>query len=371
MQPHGVEPPSIPLEQIPERIGYLYEVCGIDFGLGPSSVMQWIFEHIHIWGSLSWTTSIVVMGVGIRALIIPFIIESARQGANLKLMSAAVKPIQEKLTEAKTKNDMVKVQEHTLELRAVSKSYGVKWLRIVAPMAIQFPLGFAAWRNLRNCATLPVPGFVTESWLWNVDLTFSDQLFVFPAASALLIWASLNVNSKVATATGTGMANADAMKVLKSVLPVVSFAFMVFQPGAVQIYFLCSSVMGFLTTYLMSTNFIRRIFGLVTVEKIAPGPAVSAEVDPFMRRRQIDILDVPSRNAAVQNVSTIDRWATNAKKTWDGATKSFTGAMSSNAKANKKKNNEHDAMKRLVQQEEERRRLNQRRGTQAEKESRY
>src|SRR5581483_2371770 len=72
---------TTPLEQIPERIGYLKEACGLDFGWGPSSMMEWILEHIHIWGGFSWTASIVLLGIGLRASLFPTLVMSAAQSA--------------------------------------------------------------------------------------------------------------------------------------------------------------------------------------------------------------------------------------------------------------------------------------------------
>lgn len=376
-QPHGAEP-QVPLEQIPERLGYLYEVCGIDFGYGPSSMMQWIFEHIHIWGGLGWTASIIAMSVGIRAILVPLMINSAREGVKLKIMSAAVKPIQAQITEAKLKGDVPAMQQLTNELKVTAKAHEVRWWKLLAPIMIQFPLGFAAWRNLRNCATLPVPGFVTESWLWNIDLTFSDAYYAVPAASALLIWASMRVNNKITSATGTGMTNQDAMKLIQAVLPPLSFCFMAFQPGAVQLYFLASSAMGLLTTFFLSLDGVRKFFGMSTVIQPASNLNTPA-VGTFMRTRRT-VLDVPARTvtdagakatiqASNQNISFIDKTIGNVKTTIKKATKPVWDQAKSIEKSQKQENTT-EAAKLRSQIEQSRRERNAAFGAQEEKRKR-
>jgi len=48
--PHGPQAgidklAEVDIASIPERIGYLKEVCGMDFGWGTTSIFQWVLEH--------------------------------------------------------------------------------------------------------------------------------------------------------------------------------------------------------------------------------------------------------------------------------------------------------------------------------------
>ena len=38
---------------MPENIGYLQKI-GLDYGYGPTSIMQWIVEHIHVYSGWGW-----------------------------------------------------------------------------------------------------------------------------------------------------------------------------------------------------------------------------------------------------------------------------------------------------------------------------
>lgn len=176
-----------------ERIGYLKEVCGIDFGLGPTSLLQWSVEHIHIDSGLGWTMSIVLLAVLVRAVIFYPTLRSSGESAKLKAAQPVTKPIQEKIRECSRNQDYPGRAQAVQELKAVNAEYGLKPWRMFYPVLVQLPLQFGGYRLLRSMADLPVPAFLEESWLWVPDLTHGDPFGVTPAVSGLLIYLAIKV----------------------------------------------------------------------------------------------------------------------------------------------------------------------------------
>lgn len=181
------------LSGIPERIGYLKEVCGIDFGWGPSSIMQMLIEHIHIYGGFTWATSIVLMALTARVLIFLPMVTSSDQGAKWKASQSVIGPAREKLTAAYKVKDYRRMAEAKAELSALQKEYGVNPIKMFIPVLIQVPLQFGGFRVLRNMAELPVPALLKENWLWAQDLTLGDPFYILPVANAAVLYLTIKV----------------------------------------------------------------------------------------------------------------------------------------------------------------------------------
>lgn len=296
-------------EDVPESIGYLKDACGLDFGWGPTSTVQYLLEHLHITGGYSWTVSIVLLGVAVRAVIFPLLITAAKESQKMRDFNGVLKPIQAEYTAAKDKGDQQKMAAAAQRLMAVRKEFGLKFRRAFYAPALQLPLGFGCWRLLRNAADLPVPGFVTESWLWTTDLTFSDPYFIAPAVAAALIWLTMRTNSRANATPGA----ASFMVIVLKILPALSFVFMAFQPGAVQLYFIASSSVGLASAVILQRAPIRAYFGMPPLPSatsqipIASGPNPAKPTSQSSVTKQIGGLhrrSIVERKAEAQQAAT-------------------------------------------------------------------
>lgn len=178
---------------VPERIGYLKEVCGLDFGWGPSSMMEMALEYIHISGDFSWATSVVILAALIRVLIFIPTLKSSDTGAKWKMAQPLVAPAREKLSLAYKAKDFRRMAEAKAELKALRKAYGVNPVGMFIPIIIQIPLQFGGFRVLRNMSELPVPALKTEDWLWTTDLTLGDPYFLLPLINGLVLYLTIKV----------------------------------------------------------------------------------------------------------------------------------------------------------------------------------
>ena len=185
--------PAETLSAIPERIGYLKEVCGIDFGWGTSSMMEMLLEHIHIYGDFTWAASIVLLAASSRLLIFIPSLRASDVSARFKAAKPIMDPVRHKIAECYKSKDYASMGEAKAKMDIIRKDYGLKTWKILLPAFIQIPVQFGGFRTLRNMAELPVPALEKENWLWTQDLTLGDPYFILPIANGAIIYLTIRV----------------------------------------------------------------------------------------------------------------------------------------------------------------------------------
>jgi membrane protein insertase Oxa1/YidC/SpoIIIJ len=185
--------PAEAFAAIPERIGYLKEVCGLDFGWGSSSLMEWMVEHIHIYGDISWGTSIILLAILSRLVIFYPAAQSSNMAAINNAMLPVAGPIRQRMGAAWKSGDRAEIQVCKAQLSVLNKKYGFSTWKMFIPVLIQVPIQFGGFRVMRNMAELPVPALVKENWLWTQDLTLGDPYFILPVANAIIIYMTIKV----------------------------------------------------------------------------------------------------------------------------------------------------------------------------------
>lgn len=179
---------------VPERIGYLKEVCGLDYGWGPTSVIEFVVEHLHIYGGLTWAASIVASAVLIRLLVFRPSCQSSNMSIRMKQANPILEPLRAEYKEVTLAKDSAKQAQVAAQMRMIMKEYNISYGKIFLPALIQIPLSFGGFRLFRGAAALPVPGLETEHWLWTSNLTQSDPLYILPIISAASLYGSLRVS---------------------------------------------------------------------------------------------------------------------------------------------------------------------------------
>ena len=191
--PTTVFDPAEAFAAIPERIGYLKEVCGLDFGWGSSTMMEWILEHIHIYGNVGWGTSIVLLATLSRLVIFYPAAKASNMAAKNAVMLPVVAPIRQRMAAAWKSGDHAQIQACKTQLSLLNKKHGLSSWKMLIPVLIQVPLQFGGFRVLRNIAELPVPALLKENWLWTQDLTLGDPFYILPVANAIILHLTIKV----------------------------------------------------------------------------------------------------------------------------------------------------------------------------------
>jgi len=194
------------LSTVPEGIGYLKNLCGLDYGWGPTSLLQWTLEHLHISAGLSWTASILAVAVIVRIIAFRFSLRASDAIIRMREVTPVLKPLQEEYKAATLANDSVRKSQAAHRINTIQKDFNVRIWQPFVPILIQAPLSFGAFRLLRGMSALPVPGLEKENWLWAMDLTQSDPYLLLPTISAVCLW----LNAKVSNSATILYIRADA-----------------------------------------------------------------------------------------------------------------------------------------------------------------
>ncbi|RHZ48939.1 membrane insertase OXA1 [Aspergillus thermomutatus] len=250
------------LSSIPEHIGYLKDL-GLDYGWGPSSIIQFVIEHIHIWGGLPWWASIVGTGLLLRlALLYPTLgaVDTSTKMLNIKHIT---EPMRQQMMMRGRDGNQIEMLKLRAEIQKIHHEHGIKSWKSFIPM-LQIPFGFGCYRVVKGMAALPVPGLAMESVAWLKDLTVPDPFFILPVASSLFMYLSIRKGGEngVNQLKGTTLGS-----LVMFGLPAISFFFMVFFPGALQLYFVTTGLFGLGQAYLLSSDNFRKTMNVALPQR--------------------------------------------------------------------------------------------------------
>ena len=168
-----------------DYIGFLKEDYGIDFGWGTSSIIKYLFEHVHVYSGLPLAGSIIATAALVRFFMIFATMSSVENSAKMAALLPVTKPLVERHREAKETGDRATMQRCQVELREVYRSQGLAAWKFGLGL-LNIPLGFGCWRTFRNMADAPVAGMSTGGIAWFSNLTVPDPTFILPLATAAL-----------------------------------------------------------------------------------------------------------------------------------------------------------------------------------------
>lgn len=180
------------MKEVGKEIGYMQDY-DLDFGWGPTSMMQWIFEHIQVYGGLDYLPTIFIIGVIMRTFIMfPVTIQSSNNAAKMKAMTPLTGPLTQRMKAAGLAGDRVGIQQVRAEMSAIHRAAGVKAWKSFVPF-LQIPVGFATFRLLRRMGDAGLPGMDSAGMLWFTNLTVPDPLLIMPLAIGYLQHLSFKV----------------------------------------------------------------------------------------------------------------------------------------------------------------------------------
>ncbi|KZF20281.1 hypothetical protein L228DRAFT_285006 [Xylona heveae TC161] len=265
------------LSSVTPHIGYFKEL-GLDYGWGPTSMVQWALEHIHVYCGTPWWASLLLVTAGLRLAMLKPTIAAAVTSARLAIISPVTQPIRDKMMAAsKLKNNTEMIMTRN-ELMQIHKRANIQTWKAFLPM-LQVPFGYGIFRLTRGMASLPVPGFENGGFAWITDLTLHDPLFLLPIGTAAAVYFSL----KRGVETNSMMSPA-VHKVLTTVFPLMAGGFMVYWPAALQLSFFFSSVFGLLQAFLLKNPTFRAMVGIPPTPPpqsgSTPGPASTSPIGP-------------------------------------------------------------------------------------------
>ncbi|EAQ86262.1 hypothetical protein CHGG_07515 [Chaetomium globosum CBS 148.51] len=258
------------LLDIPEQIGFL-KTLGLEFGWGPTSLMQTVLESVYVYTGLPWWASIAMVAVGLRvALLKPTLDASENTVKYQKLLknpeyAAAMEDMKSLMI---TGNHMAGAQARA-KVSLMNKEAGYSLWKNFAPM-LQLPLGYGMFRLIKGMSALPVPSFETGGILWFTDLTAADPLFIMPIVTGLVVMVGMRIPLPYMAPQ-----QQQTMKTMALVIMPLSTAVGLFLPSGLTLYFLLSSVLHTFQTYMMHQHWFRRMVGLRPLDDPARAGAMT------------------------------------------------------------------------------------------------
>lgn len=185
------------LLDFPQQVGYLAQL-GIDYGWGPTSILQWGLEHLHFTMGLPWWGSIVGLTIVTRLVLLWPVVKANEM--SVRVREARKDPLY-KATADKMLNSYssgkplsaIELQETRMQIAVLNQRMGIKSWMMFLPF-IQIPFAFGGFRLMRAMAALPVPGLDTGGLLWISDLTVADPYFLMPLIATATMGASFKVS---------------------------------------------------------------------------------------------------------------------------------------------------------------------------------
>ncbi|KAF2269465.1 hypothetical protein CC78DRAFT_487099 [Lojkania enalia] len=261
-QNHAPDATSAAASQVVEKIGFLKEL-GLDYGWGPTAFLEYMIEHIHIWGGVSWGTTIIAAALVIRAIGFPLSIKASDNMARMTAVAGITRPLYEEMKRASAARDMATAQKLQAKITHTHKEAECGPFKSVLPMLFQGALGFGAFRCLRGMADLPVESMRDQGFLWFTDLTISDPYYILP----VLVGATSYILLKIGGETG-GAANAGVTAMQRGVrifMPLMFMTVSIWMPAGLQLYFLLSSTLGAMTGRLLQNPSVRQTLNITPI----------------------------------------------------------------------------------------------------------
>lgn len=250
---------------MPEDIGYLSKL-GLDYGWGPTSVMQWTLEHVHVYSGWGWGASIVATALLLRVAMFYPQIRALKFNAAMTKMRADPrgKEAMDLVKQGYQTGDKEMLQKGQFMNKMLKEEYGAATTGMLWSF-LQIPFSFGLFRIIGGMAHIPVPALETSGFLWFQDLTATDPYFVLPAIGSGLLFGALLVNSKYAPPQ-----QKDMMKKMMWVFGTVGFIGTTFLSAGVNLMMVSTGSATLLTAVTLNNDTVRRAVGLPILQVQAP-----------------------------------------------------------------------------------------------------
>ncbi|KAF2455583.1 60Kd inner membrane protein-domain-containing protein [Lineolata rhizophorae] len=240
------------------HIGWLHSL-GFDYGWGPTSTIQWLLEHVHVWSGMPWWGSVVVTTLAVRAIMWPLLVKQSDNSARSMAMAPVLRPLQKDMWAAQASGDSMRQQRLRDEISRVWMSAGIQWKWMVVPPVVTAMMAFGSLKLMRAMAALPVPGLEIGGFLWLTDLTVSDPFYIVPLANGSLMYIMARYLTPRAESTAITPSIRSAMTY---VLPALFAGITAFQPGILQLSWFAALFLQIFQVAFINNATVRRKLGM-------------------------------------------------------------------------------------------------------------
>lgn len=182
------------IRNLEEAIGYLNSL-GLSYGYGFTSSIQWLMEHIHVWGGVPWWAAIAIAAVAARLVLYKPISVGLEHSTRMQILRR--NPEYDAATKAWQRAAMAGTDQQTVMIlrqkaKIMEQAAGIQTWKLFLGF-LQIPVGIGFFRSLNGMARLPVPSMETQGVLWFQDLTVPDPYYILPIVGPIIMVIMLRV----------------------------------------------------------------------------------------------------------------------------------------------------------------------------------
>jgi YidC/Oxa1 family membrane protein insertase len=248
----------------PEQIGYLHSI-GVDYGWGPTTMIQWMLEHVHVYSGLPWWGSIMVTALGFRLAMFPLFVKAADAGARSMAIVPVTNPLMEQMKIAQKSGKSAEAAMYMQKVMAIRKEAGASVFAPFVPLVLQGIFGYCGFKLMHHLATLPVPEFHDGGFGWIQDLTLTDGYLIIPAFMSVILHLTVRLGGE----SGNRQVLPPAMmNIMLWGMPGIMFFFLAWQPAAVALWFLTTGGVSITQGQLLQRPAVREALGIAPIIKL-------------------------------------------------------------------------------------------------------
>ncbi|PNS16499.1 hypothetical protein CAC42_233 [Sphaceloma murrayae] len=259
------DPTLVPLPT--EQIGYLKSL-GLDYGWGPTSVLEWVLEHVHVYTGLPWWSSIVISSVALRLLFFPLLMRMSDTQARMAHIKPKLDEYNQQMLIGYRTQDMTMAATAQQNMQNLRLRAGVTFVPMIANVSANMVFAVCALKLLRNMSSLPVPGMLNGGAFWFTDLTVADPYYLLPAVMAV----AFHVTLRLGTEPGMDMYKQGGVRTFMLYgIPALIFGSMAFFSAGTVLWLGASGLVSIVLGRILQNPTFRDRYGLMQTPKPGQG----------------------------------------------------------------------------------------------------
>jgi len=221
----------------------------------PSGRMQYLMENLHIGLDLEWWQTIAVTTLVMRCVLFPVVVMAQRNMANMANNTPGMAAIQEKMTDARRRGDLMESAQLGQELQSYMSKKGINPLKNSVPIFLQVPVFMSMFFALRGMANCPVDSLTGGGLFWFLNMTICDPYYILPLLTSSTLYLQLRLGAEGAKLDQMG----PYMKIGMTVMPFIMFPITMNFPAAVTFYWMTTNIVSLCQAQIFKVQSLRKM----------------------------------------------------------------------------------------------------------------
>jgi YidC/Oxa1 family membrane protein insertase len=241
---------------------------------------------------LPWFWTIVAGSAFWRFVCVPFALIAVRTSGRLRPIQGKVLKVQERITEARAKQDIVAMQRAGLEMKKLYAEANVNPVTgMLLPNFAQLPITIGLFFAVKRICTHPVEQLKdggVGSWFWANDLTVMDPYYILPAIFAAMVNLQIAVGGRDIDTSGSPMSG-HIMNVFR-VLSLLGAFFMSSFPAGLFVGLITTTSLTAAQSLVLRSDSVRKMLNIPVVPVSQQGRIPSMmESIKFAREKWLEV----------------------------------------------------------------------------------